>query len=128
MWKCFSPNKLGIAWFSQMKTRWFHKKVKRPFVAHRFFQINLFHILYSFEFFHCVNTSDHIRWIIPSRAMQTVCQNCVHILRKVTRFGLCLFIQSLLIKFWSISDTGSSKNNKFSWYYIPSFLERLYTF
>lgn len=73
------------------------QKVKRPFVAHRFFQINVFRILYSF-FFHCVNTTDHIRWIIPSRVMLKFCQNSLHILMKLTRFSLCLFKQSLFIK------------------------------
>lgn len=93
------------------------QKVERPFVAHRFFQINLFRILYNFEFFHCVNTTDHIRWIIPSRVRLKFCQNFVHILMKVTRFGLCLFIQSLFIKFQSIRDTDSSRSNNFSWDY-----------
>lgn len=101
----FFPNKIGIAWFSQMKTRWFHKKIKGLFVAHRLFQINVFRTLYSFEFCHCVNTTDHVGWIILSRVMLKFCQNCLYVLMKLTRFGSCLFIQSLFIKVQSINDS-----------------------
>lgn len=68
------------------------QKIKKLFVAHRLFQINVFRILYSFEFCHCVNTTDDMGWIIPSRVMPKFCQNCLYILMKLTRFGLCLFI------------------------------------
>ena len=94
------------------------QKIKTLFVAHRLFQINVFRVLYSFEFCHCVHTTDHVGWIIPSRVMPKFCQNCLYILMKLTRFGLCLFIQSLFIKVQSINDsydTGyASRNNNFS--------------
>lgn len=74
------------------------QKIKRLFVAHILFQINVFRILYSFEFCHCGSTTDHVGWIIPSRVMLKFCQNCLHVPMKLKRYGLYLLVQSLFIK------------------------------